>query len=66
MPILCNDLEVLRETLGEIPVYAKVSDSYLWLETVKTLALSDPNMREAGRYIPPSWDDHFKIVLSLI
>ena len=66
VPILCNDLEVLRETLGEIPVYAKVSDSYLWLETVKTLALSDPNMREAGRYIPPSWDDHFKIVLSLI
>lgn len=41
VPILCNDLEVLRETLGDIPVYAKVSDSYLWDKIVKELALAD-------------------------
>lgn len=66
VPILCNDLEVLREILGDIPVYASVSDSYQWIETVKKLALSDPNMREVVNYTPPSWDDHFKIVLSLV
>ena len=66
VPILCNDLEVLREILGDIPVYASVSDSYQWIETVKRLVLSDPNMRQVGNYTPPSWDNHFKIVLSLV
>lgn len=66
VPILCNDLEVLRETLGDIPVYAKVSDSYLWDKIVKELALTDPKTRKQGSYTPTSWTDHFKIVLSLV
>ena len=66
VPILCNDLEVLRETLGDIPVYAKVSDSYLWDKIVKELALADPKVRKQGSYTPTNWTDHFKIVLSLI
>jgi glycosyltransferase involved in cell wall biosynthesis len=66
VPILCNDLEVLREILGDIPVYAGVSDSYLWVEIVKKLAKADPKLRNPGPYTPTSWDDHFKIVLNLI
>jgi|TARA_B110000908_G_scaffold169610_1_gene227128 glycosyltransferase involved in cell wall biosynthesis len=66
VPILCNDLEVLREILGDIPVYVKVSDSYLWNKTVKELAIADPKTRKQGQYTPTSWSDHFKIVLSLI
>jgi glycosyltransferase involved in cell wall biosynthesis len=66
VPILCNDLEVLREILGDKPVYVKVSDSYLWNKRVKELAKADPMMRKQGPYTPTSWPDHFEIVLSLI
>lgn len=66
VPILCNDLEVLKEILGDKPVYVKVSDSYLWNKTVKELANAEPKMRKQGQYTPTSWADHFKIVLSLI
>ena len=66
VPILCNDLEVLREILGDIPVYAKVSDRYLWNKTVKELAIADPKTRKQERYIPTSWNHHFKVVLSLV
>lgn len=66
VPTLCNDLETIREILGDIPVYADVSDSYLWVTRVNELAIADPKMRKMGQYIPTSWTDHFKIVLSLI
>jgi glycosyltransferase involved in cell wall biosynthesis len=66
VPILCNDLEVLREILGDIPVYVKVSDRYLWNKTVKELAIADPKTRKQERYIPTSWNHHFKVVLSLV
>jgi glycosyltransferase involved in cell wall biosynthesis len=66
VPILCNDLEVIREILGDIPVYAKVSDSYLWKDKVNELASADPQSRERGHFIPSNWSDHFKVVLNLI
>jgi glycosyltransferase involved in cell wall biosynthesis len=66
VPILCNDLKVLREILDDIPVYANVSDSYLWITKFKKLAAADLNMRKTGQYTPTSWTDHFKVVLSLI
>ena len=36
VPILSNDLPVIREILGDIPVYASVSDRYLWFKRAKT------------------------------
>lgn len=66
VPILCNDLKVFREILSDIPVYASVSDSYLWIKRVKELAVSDSRVQAKRIYYPASWSDHFKIVLSLI
>lgn len=66
VPILCNDLVVIREILGKIPIYVAVSDSYLWKETVKELAMADPKTRKRGPYTPTSWTDHFKTVLSWV
>ena len=68
VPLLCNDLPIYREVLGDIPIYAKVTDRYLWLTTIKRMA----DDHRAGRrctmtpYHPPSWDTHFKTVLTLI
>ena len=66
VPILCNDLGVFREILCDIPVYASVSDRYLWIKRIKELATDEPIVRSTKAYIPTSWSDHFNIVLSLI
>lgn len=65
VPIISNPLAVLRETLGDIPVYADVSDRYLWINTIKELAQADPKAHGAGTYIPSNWGDHFKIALRM-
>jgi glycosyltransferase involved in cell wall biosynthesis len=65
VPILCNPLAVLRETLGDIPVYADVSDRYLWINTIRELAQANPQGRGIGTYNPTIWGDHFKIALRM-
>ena len=65
VPIVCNPLEVLRETLGDIPVYAGVSDSYLWINTIKELAQASPEARGSGTYKSTTWGDHFKVALRM-
>lgn len=65
VPVLANTLNVLQETLGDIPIYAGVSDRYLWIKTVKELAQADPETRKIGAYSPILWTDHFKIVLRM-
>ncbi|CUH79274.1 glycosyltransferase family 4 protein [Tropicibacter naphthalenivorans] len=67
VPVLCHDLPIYRETLGNIPVYADVSDGYLWLAKMRYLA----DCRQTGNaappeFIPPTWEAHFKAVLRLI
>jgi glycosyltransferase involved in cell wall biosynthesis len=67
-PVLCNDLPVYREFLGDIPIYAKVSDGYLWLEAIRGLAEDHRAERDAAPagtwgFHPPTWDAHFNIVL---
>ncbi|MEP5168643.1 MAG: glycosyltransferase family 1 protein [Shimia thalassica] len=69
-PVLCNDLPVLREVLGEFPVYASVTDSYAWKKNILDLANRDSKRathevsdREFLR--PPTWEEHFNVVLKL-
>ena len=67
VPVVCNDLPVYRETLGDIPVYAAVSDRYLWDRTIRKLA-TDPSGRSDNvlkTFVPPDWDTHFNTVLKL-
>lgn len=71
VPVVCNDLPIYREVLGNIPVYASVSDRYLWRHEIRGLANSDQNRggaeKSAGMgWQPPSWDAHFKTVLRMI
>ena len=71
VPVLCNDLPIYREVLGNIPVYAPVSERYLWLQEIKGLASSDRAHHGTAEcdgqgWRPPTWDAHFKTVLTLI
>ena len=66
VPIIVNDLDVFRETLGEIPIYASVSDRYLWINRIKILAEAEPATSKREQFQPLTWDAHFKIVLRLI
>ena len=65
VPLIANDLHVFREILGDIPIYASVSDRYLWKNKIKELAEADPDTRTQHHFQPPTWDAHFKTVLRL-
>ena len=63
--VLCNDLPVLKEFLHDKPVYAAVSDPYLWISTIKTWATLPPSVLKNSDFTGPTWTDHFKVVLRL-
>ena len=69
VPVICNDLAVYREFLGNYPVYADASDSYLWEKAILLLAEKQSAGRQATDLAGddpglPTWDDHFNLVLS--
>ncbi|MEL7091416.1 MAG: glycosyltransferase, partial [Pseudomonadota bacterium] len=64
-PVVANDLPVYREVLGDIPIYASVSDRYLWINKVRALAETARDEATQKQYMPPTWADHFKTVLRL-
>lgn len=63
--VLCNDLLVLREVLGESAVYAPVSDTDLWQNTLRDWAENPARLAGERDFTGRSWADHFKIVLTL-
>tara|TARA_R110002049_G_scaffold44333_6_gene130236 strand:- start:93788 stop:94984 length:1197 start_codon:yes stop_codon:yes gene_type:complete len=63
--VLCNDLQVLKEILGNKAVYASVSDTYLWIKTIESWAKNPPDARDARKFVAPTWADHFNTVLRL-
>ena len=70
VPVLLHDLPIYREVLGDIPVYADASDRYLWRNEILRLAehhRADKGARaaQAPRFSPPTWESHFKAVLTL-
>jgi glycosyltransferase involved in cell wall biosynthesis len=66
-PAVVSDLPVLREVLGDYPVYLDKSDVYSWKETVKRLSASDlKGWRRGGaekKTRIPDWAAHFNSVL---
>ncbi len=75
VPVLAAPLPVLREVLGDIPIYADESDRYLWASRIRQMAKpiakgyrAQPDEAEATQagFVPPTWDAHFKAVLTLI
>lgn len=73
-PVCVSDLPVLREMLGDYPVYLKPTDVYSWLETIERLSgverLTDKGVGGKGtmtrRWIAPTWDAHFNAVLNIV
>lgn len=64
-PVVASDLPVLRELLGDYPIYLAATDSYSWLETIKTIRSVERWNRKQTALAPPSWEDHFNTVLKL-
>ncbi len=63
--VLCNDLAVLREILGNYATFASVFDRQTWLHTIRSWENTQPNAGEIDGFAGPDWTDHFKTVLRL-
>ncbi|SFS82437.1 Glycosyltransferase involved in cell wall bisynthesis [Sulfitobacter marinus] len=63
-PVLCNELDVLHEFLGDIPVYAGVSDHYQWIRIIENWADTAEIRKIPQGFQGPTWKNHFNIVLS--
>lgn len=64
--VVCSDLAVIREVLDDIPVYLDATKRYQWKHSIESLVKSrKPGicLKGDGAFIPPTWDDHFNIVL---
>ena len=62
-PVICSDLPVMREGLGDYPVYADPRDSYAWEGAIRRLCAHPAAAAPAP---VPSWMAHFDTVLSRI
>ncbi|MGB7319388.1 MAG: glycosyltransferase family 1 protein [Planktotalea sp.] len=68
VPIICADLAIYREVLGQFPVYAAQSNPYVWRTEIEKVLQKDSVVlgrvgNEQARYTPPQWDAHFNLVL---
>ena len=43
VPVICGDLAIYREVLGEFPVYAETSNAYVWRAEIEKLLQKDGN-----------------------
>lgn len=71
VPVICNDLPIFRETLGDIPIYASVTDSYAWKKSIIDLARQAQQNRNESRnrardHRLPDWTEHFNVALKVI
>ena len=63
-PVVCSDIPVLRETLGNNAIYLNPTDVYQWENTIMGLAGADRSQGKTD-FTPPTWDAHFKIVFTM-
>lgn len=68
-PVICSDLPVCRELMGDIAVYADTGDMYQWLNIIRRLSSGSGEAqieqgRRACRPNLPTWRDHINQVLS--
>jgi len=62
--VLCNDLGVLREVLGEEATYIPVNRPADWLEKIRAWEGTNPGPADRNTAAGQSWSDHFKALLS--
>lgn len=63
--VLCNNLPIFHEIVGEKVIYAPVSERSLWISTTREWEISQPVAQDQAEFEGPQWRDHFKTVLSL-
>lgn len=65
--VIASDLPILRELLGEFPVYLDPGDRYSWSRTILDRFLHQTR-QESGMPAPhlPSWEDHIRMLLTSI
>lgn len=67
IPVLCSNLDVVREVLGDYPVYLNPSDRLSWANSIGAViqASRQPN-RLRHPVPPPDWAGHFSAVLTVL
>ena len=60
--IVCSDIPVFHELLGDQATYIDAFDVYSWKETIKSLS-TNKEATPAPKINPPTWNDHFGVVL---
>ncbi|MEO0389941.1 MAG: glycosyltransferase family 1 protein [Pseudomonadota bacterium] len=63
VPVIASDLPALREVLENIAVYASPTDRYSWKKAILDHAAHG---KEAPKFAPPTWQAHFKTVLTKV
>lgn len=66
VPVICSDLPVYREVLGDIPVYLKETDCYQWCDAIKTLSKGTSirgRDRSDSGFNLPTWENHFDSIM---
>ena len=69
VPVLSSELPVIREVLGDIPVYVSALDRYQWKNTIKSLIRDQETYRpstDEDDFVPTAWKVHFNTVLRFI
>lgn len=64
VPVYCSDLPVFYEVLGEAAVYLPKGNYKAWLRTLKETPNGNANKVQIEKFVAPTWDEHFNIVLS--
>ena len=69
-PVICSDLPIYREFLGNIPVYLDSDDVYSWQQSIMRLADEEQAGQASGAHAAaaprlPTWTDHFNLVLKV-
>lgn len=66
IPVICGDLAIHRELLGDYPVYADIEDRYLWkkiiLEQARQRQEDLVRVSQAKTVKIPTWSEHFDAV----
>jgi glycosyltransferase involved in cell wall biosynthesis len=66
VPVIANDLPVLREVLGDLPRLIPVTDMERWHRTILEHADPDRAPPRPGRFAARGWEDHLNHVLNLL
>lgn len=69
VPVVCLNLPIYREILGDIPVYAEETDCYQWRNIIESLTkghISETKTAAQSAYVAPTWKEHFNIVLRFL